>query len=279
MRIHILGICGTFMGGLAMLARSLGHDVTGSDDNVYPPMRTLLQEQGIGLIQGYDPAQLDPAPDWVIIGNAMTRGNPCVEAVLERGIPYVSGPQWLHDHVLAQRWVIAVAGTHGKTTTAGMVAWILEECGYQPGFLIGGVPGNFAVSARLGDGPFFVVEADEYDCAFFDKRSKFVHYCPRTLMLNNLEFDHADIFDDLKAIQKQFHHLIRLVPGKGKIILPDNDVNLKHTLAMGCWSETEYTGEEGVWRAKKTAPGRQRFRGVFARRARRCGQLAVGRRA
>lgn len=259
MRIHIVGICGTFMGGLAMLARSLGHEVTGSDDHVYPPMSTLLQEQGIGLIQGYDSTQLDPAPDCVIIGNAMSRGNPCVEAVLERGIPYVSGPQWLHDHVLAQRWVIAVAGTHGKTTTAGMVAWILEECGYQPGFVIGGVPGNFTVSARLGDGPFFVVEADEYDCAFFDKRSKFVHYCPRTLILNNLEFDHADIFDDLKAIQKQFHHLIRLVPGKGKIILPDNDANLRYTLAMGCWSETEYTGEEGAWWAKKTTPDASGF--------------------
>ncbi|TCV99024.1 UDP-N-acetylmuramate:L-alanyl-gamma-D-glutamyl-meso-diaminopimelate ligase [Biostraticola tofi] len=253
MRIHILGICGTFMGGLAMLARSLGHEVTGSDDNVYPPMSTLLQDQGIELMSGYSPAQLMPAPDLVIIGNAMSRGNPCVEAVLERGIPYVSGPQWLHDHVLQQRWVIAVAGTHGKTTTAGMVTWILEQCGYQPGFVIGGVPGNFSVSARLGAGSFFVVEADEYDCAFFDKRSKFLHYCPRTLILNNLEFDHADIFDDLKAIEKQFHHLIRLVPGQGRIILPDNDANLKHTLAMGCWSELEYAGEEGMWRARKTA--------------------------
>ncbi|MEC5317521.1 UDP-N-acetylmuramate:L-alanyl-gamma-D-glutamyl-meso-diaminopimelate ligase [Brenneria populi subsp. brevivirga] len=253
MRIHILGICGTFMGGLALLARSLGHQVTGSDANVYPPMSTLLEEQGITLIQGYDPAQLAPAPDLVIVGNAMTRGNPCVEAMLEQGLPYVSGPQWLHDYVLRDRWVIAVAGTHGKTTTSGMVAWILEDCGYQPGFVIGGVPGNFTVSARLGDSPFMVIEADEYDCAFFDKRSKFVHYCPRTLILNNLEFDHADIFDDLKAIQKQFHHLVRLVPGSGKIILPANDIHLKQTMAMGCWSEQELVGEEGVWSAKKVS--------------------------
>ena len=222
MRIHILGICGTFMGGLAMLARSLGHEVTGSDANVYPPMSTLLEKQGISLIQGYDASQLEPQPDLVIVGNAMTRGNPCVEAVLERNIPYMSGPQWLHDFVLRDRWVVAVAGTHGKTTTAGMATWILEACGYKPGFVIGGVPGNFDVSARLGDSPFFVIEADEYDCAFFDKRSKFVHYCPRTLILNNLEFDHADIFDDLKQ-----------------------------TMAMGCWSEQELVGEQGHWQAKK----------------------------
>ncbi|MGX5028352.1 UDP-N-acetylmuramate:L-alanyl-gamma-D-glutamyl-meso-diaminopimelate ligase [Enterobacter asburiae] len=246
MRIHILGICGTFMGGLAMLARSLGHEVTGSDANVYPPMSTLLEKQGISLIQGYDASQLDPEPDLVIIGNAMTRGNPCVEAVLERNIPFMSGPQWLHDFVLRDRWVVAVAGTHGKTTTAGMATWILEACGYKPGFVIGGVPGNFDVSARLGDSPFFVIEADEYDCAFFDKRSKFVHYCPRTLILNNLEFDHADIFDDLKAIQKQFHHLVRIVPGQGRIILPENDINLKQTMAMGCWSEQELVGEHNM---------------------------------
>lgn len=251
MRIHILGICGTFMGGLAMLARSLGHEVTGSDSNVYPPMSTLLAEQGITLIEGYEESQLEPQPDLVIIGNAMKRGNPCVEAVLERNIPYMSGPQWLHDFVLRDRWVIAIAGTHGKTTTAGMAAWILEACGYQPGFVIGGVPGNFTVSARLGDSPFFVIEADEYDCAFFDKRSKFVHYAPRTLVLNNLEFDHADIFDDLKAIQKQFHHLVRIVPGSGKIIWPEDDSNIKQTLAMGCWSEQELVGESGQWKAKK----------------------------
>lgn len=251
MRIHILGICGTFMGGLAMLARSLGHEVTGSDNNVYPPMSTLLEKEGIDLIQGYDPAQLDPVPDLVVIGNAMSRGNPCVEAVLEQGIPYISGPQWLHDYVLGERWVVAVAGTHGKTTTAGMVAWILEACGYQPGFVIGGVPGNFDVSARLGGSPFFVIEADEYDCAFFDKRSKFIHYSPRTLVMNNLEFDHADIFDDLKAIQQQFHHLVRLVPGSGKIILPDNDPHLKQVMAMGCWSEKQLVGDDGVWRGQK----------------------------
>ncbi|MDC9605195.1 UDP-N-acetylmuramate:L-alanyl-gamma-D-glutamyl-meso-diaminopimelate ligase [Xenorhabdus griffiniae] len=253
MRIHILGICGTFMGGLAILARAQGHEVTGSDANVYPPMSTLLEKQGIVLIQGYDPAQLEPAPDMVIIGNAMTRGNPCVEAVLDRGIPYTSGPQWLHDHILPERWVLAVAGTHGKTTTAGMVAWILEECGYKPGFLIGGVPGNFDVSAHIGESPFFVIEADEYDSAFFDKRSKFVHYSPRTLVMNNLEFDHADIFENLGAIQKQFHHLVRVVPSTGKIIVPDNDINLKQVLSMGYWSELEQIGESGHWQAKKAS--------------------------
>lgn len=251
MRIHILGICGTFMGGLAMLAREQGHEVTGSDTNVYPPMSTLLANQGIAVIANYDVAQLEPVPDLVIIGNAITRGNPCVEAVLEQHIPYMSGPQWLHDFVLRDRWVLAIAGTHGKTTTAGMTAWVLEQCGYQPGFVIGGVSGNFSVSARLGNSNFFVIEADEYDCAFFDKRSKFVHYCPRTLVLNNLEFDHADIFDDLKAIQKQFHHLIRIVPGHGRIIWPESDLHLKQTLALGCWSEQELVGEQGRWLAKK----------------------------
>lgn len=251
MHIHILGICGTFMGSLAILARAQGHKVTGSDQNVYPPMSDLLTEQGIGLITGYDPAQLTPRPDMVVIGNAMKRGNPCVEAVLNLGIPYTSGPQWLHDHVLPERWVLAVAGTHGKTTTAGMLAWILEDCGYQPGFLIGGVPGNFDVSATLGNSPFFVIEADEYDCAFFDKRSKFVHYSPRTLLLNNLEFDHADIFENLAAIEKQFHHLVRVVPGDGKIIAPAQDANLKQVLSMGCWSEEEYTGDNARWQAEK----------------------------
>ncbi|MDF5913136.1 UDP-N-acetylmuramate:L-alanyl-gamma-D-glutamyl-meso-diaminopimelate ligase [Morganella morganii] len=251
MHIHILGICGTFMGSLAILARAQGHKVTGSDQNVYPPMSDLLTEQGIELIQGYDLAQLTPRPDMVVIGNAMKRGNPCVEAVLNQGIPYTSGPQWLHDHVLPERWVLAVAGTHGKTTTAGMLAWILEDCGYQPGFLIGGVPGNFDVSATLGNSPFFVIEADEYDCAFFDKRSKFVHYSPRTLLLNNLEFDHADIFENLAAIEKQFHHLVRVVPGDGKIIALAQDANLKQVLSMGCWSEEEYTGDNARWQAEK----------------------------
>ncbi|HEF8771791.1 UDP-N-acetylmuramate:L-alanyl-gamma-D-glutamyl-meso-diaminopimelate ligase [Providencia manganoxydans] len=259
MHIHILGICGTFMGSLAILARSLGHKVTGSDANVYPPMSTLLEKQGIELIQGYDPSQLEPKPDMVVIGNAMTRGNPCVEAVLEKGLTYTSGPQWLHDHVLPERWVLAVAGTHGKTTTAGMLAWILEDCGYKPGFLIGGVPGNFEVSAQLGESPFFVIEADEYDCAFFDKRSKFVHYSPRTLVLNNLEFDHADIFDDLEAIQKQFHHLVRIVPSSGKIFMPDNDSNLKQVMGMGCWSEQELVGEHGEWQARKLSHDGSQF--------------------
>lgn len=251
MRIHILGICGTFMGGLALLARQLGHEVTGSDENVYPPMSTLLEKEGVTLMEGYDPSHLSPTPDRVIVGNAMKRGNPCIEKILEEGIPYVSGPQWLHDEVLCQRWVIAVAGTHGKTTTAGMLNWILESCGYQPGFIIGGVPGNFDVSARLGDSPFFVIEADEYDCAFFDKRSKFVHYCPRTLILNNLEFDHADIFENLSAIQKQFHHLVRIVPGKGRIIWPADDLNLKQVMQMGCWSEQALVGEDEEWNANR----------------------------
>ncbi|MGS0676274.1 UDP-N-acetylmuramate:L-alanyl-gamma-D-glutamyl-meso-diaminopimelate ligase [Shewanella sp. 30m-9] len=243
MHVHILGICGTFMGGLALLARAEGHKVTGSDANVYPPMSTQLEEQGIELIQGFDPSQLgsseDDAPDLVVIGNAMSRGNPCVEAVLNRGLKYTSGPQFLAEHILPQRWVLAVSGTHGKTSTSSMLAWILEDCGYEPGFLIGGVPQNFGVSARLGGSPFFVVEADEYDSAFFDKRSKFVHYQPRTLVINNLEFDHADIFDDLKAIQRQFNHVIRTVPGEGKVIWPADAASVQQVIDMGCWSEQE----------------------------------------
>ncbi|PSU89259.1 UDP-N-acetylmuramate:L-alanyl-gamma-D-glutamyl-meso-diaminopimelate ligase [Photobacterium kishitanii] len=251
MHIHILGICGTFMGGAATLATQLGHKVTGSDANVYPPMSTMLESQGIEIIQGYDPEQLNPAPDLVVIGNAMSRGNPCVEYVLNNNLRYTSGPQWLHDYLLHDRWVMAVAGTHGKTTTASMLAWILDDCGYQPGFLVGGVLGNFGVSARLGESMFFVVEADEYDSAFFDKRSKFVHYHPRTLIMNNLEFDHADIFDDLKAIQRQFHHLVRTVPENGRILAPHGVKNIDQTLAMGCWSELEYIGGDGHWRAQK----------------------------
>ncbi|MBW8184148.1 UDP-N-acetylmuramate:L-alanyl-gamma-D-glutamyl-meso-diaminopimelate ligase [Shewanella nanhaiensis] len=243
MHVHILGICGTFMGGLALLARAEGHKVTGSDTNVYPPMSTQLEEQGIELIQGFDPVQLgeseDDAPDLVVIGNAMSRGNTCVEAVLNRGIRYTSGPQFLAEHILKDRWVLAVSGTHGKTSTSSMLAWILEDCGYEPGFLIGGVPQNFGVSARTGNSPFFVVEADEYDSAFFDKRSKFVHYQPRTLVINNLEFDHADIFDDLKAIQRQFNHVIRTVPGEGKIIWPKESQAVTEVIKMGCWSEQE----------------------------------------
>ncbi|ENQ5772404.1 UDP-N-acetylmuramate:L-alanyl-gamma-D-glutamyl-meso-diaminopimelate ligase [Vibrio fluvialis] len=251
MHIHILGICGTFMGGVAMLARQLGHKVTGSDANVYPPMSTMLEAQGIEIIEGFDPAQLEPRPDLVVVGNAMSRGNPCVEYVLNHNLRYTSGPQWLQDFLLHDRWALAVSGTHGKTTTSSMLAWVLEHCGYQPGFLVGGVLGNFGISARLGDSMFFVVEADEYDSAFFDKRSKFVHYHPRTLVMNNLEFDHADIFDDLEAIKRQFHHLVRTVPGNGRILAPQQDAALADVLHRGCWSETEFTGEQGDWQAEK----------------------------
>lgn len=244
MHIHILGICGTFMGGIAALAKALGHQVTGSDANVYPPMSTQLEALGIRLMEGYKAEHLDPAPDLVVVGNALGRGNPAVEYLLDRGLPYVSGPQWLGDHLLRERWVLAVAGTHGKTTTASMLAWVLEDCGLSPGFLIGGVPGNFGVSARLGDTPFFVVEADEYDSAFFDKRSKFVHYHPRTAILNNLEFDHADIFPDLAAIERQFHHLVRTIPGSGRILAPASDKALQRVLAMGCWTPVELAGRE-----------------------------------
>ncbi|MGK0500129.1 MAG: UDP-N-acetylmuramate: L-alanyl-gamma-D-glutamyl-meso-diaminopimelate ligase [Oceanicoccus sp.] len=241
MHIHILGICGTFMGGLAILARQLGHRVTGSDANVYPPMSTQLEAQGIELTEGYDPAQLDPAPDLVVVGNAMSRGNPAVEYMLERGLRYTSGPQWLSEHLLQDKWVLAAAGTHGKTTTSSMLAWILQYAGMNPGYLIGGVPGNFGLSAELGDSAFFVIEADEYDSAFFDKRSKFVHYRPRTAILNNLEFDHADIFEDLAAIQKQFHHLVRIIPSNGRIIVPAADDNIAKVLDQGLWSELEKT--------------------------------------
>ena len=250
--IHILGICGTFMGSLAVLAKQLGYRVTGSDANVYPPMSTQLEQQGIELIEGYDPAQLEPQPDLIVVGNAMSRGNPCVEYMLQRNMRYTSGPQWLHDHLLADRWVLAVAGTHGKTTTATMLAWILEQAGMAPGFLIGGIPLGFDTSARLGETPFFVIEADEYDTAFFDKRSKFVHYNPRTLVLNNLEFDHADIFPDLAAIQRQFHHLVRLVPDNGQIIMPADSEALDEVIEMGCWSEQVLTGfdRRAAWSAQ-----------------------------
>lgn len=244
MHIHILGICGTFMGSLAVLAKQLGHRVTGSDANVYPPMSTQLEQQGIELIEGYDPAQLEPQPDLVVVGNAMSRGNPCVEYMLASNMRYTSGPQWLHDHLLADRWVLAVAGTHGKTTTATMLAWILERAGMSPGFLIGGIPKGFDCSARVGETPFFVIEADEYDTAFFDKRSKFIHYNPRTLILNNLEFDHADIFPDLAAIQRQFHHLLRLVPNNGLVIRSADEPALDEVVDQGCWSEQVLTGFE-----------------------------------
>jgi len=239
MHIHILGICGTFMGGIALLARQAGHTVSGSDQNVYPPMSTQLEEQGIKLCEGYRPEDITDEVDQVVIGNAMSRGNPMVEYVLNKNIPYTSGPGWLSENVLSNRWVLAVAGTHGKTTTASMLAWMLEFAGLKPGFLIGGVPGNFGLSASYGDYPFFVVEADEYDTAFFDKRSKFVHYSPRTCVLNNLEFDHADIFENLDAIKKQFHHLVRTVPSEGKIIANGADPNLDDVLEMGCWTPVE----------------------------------------
>jgi UDP-N-acetylmuramate: L-alanyl-gamma-D-glutamyl-meso-diaminopimelate ligase len=255
MHVHILGICGSFMGGIAAIAKSLGHTVTGSDTNVYPPMSTQLENLGIALTSGFDTKQFDPEPDVVVIGNAMSRGNPAVEYVLDRNLPYTSGPQWLLDNLLTERWVIAASGTHGKTSTASMIAWILEDIGLEPGFLIGGVPENFGISARIGKSPFFIIEADEYDSAFFDKRSKFVHYRPRTLVMNNLEFDHADIFDNLDAIKKQFHHLVRCVPSNGLIISPSTDVNLESVLKKGCWSETQKVGTEleDDWRAELIA--------------------------
>jgi UDP-N-acetylmuramate: L-alanyl-gamma-D-glutamyl-meso-diaminopimelate ligase len=266
--IHILGICGTFMGGIAILARELGFRVTGSDANVYPPMSTQLEQSGIELVEGYDPAQLDPAPDLVVVGNAMSRGNECVEYMLNRNIPYTSGPQWLLENLLKDRWVIALSGTHGKTTTASMVAWILDQNNQQPGFLIGGVPQCLGVSARLGDAPFFVIEADEYDTAFFDKRSKFVHYRPRTLVINNLEYDHADIFPDLAAIQRQFHHLIRMVPANGLILSEQGDKAITEVLEQGCWSEQQYlkgknTDSDGQWSSKLVAADGSQFEVYF----------------
>lgn len=252
LHIHILGICGTFMGGLALIARELGYTVSGSDQNVYPPMSTQLEEQGIRLMNGYKAENLDCKPDLVVIGNAMSRGNPEVEAVLNSGLPYISGPQWLSEHVLQKRWVLAVAGTHGKTTTTSMLSWILEFNGFKPGFLIGGIPLNFGISARLGESDFFVIEADEYDCAFFDKRSKFVHYRPRTAILNNLEFDHADIFENLDAIKKQFHHLVRTVPSQGLIIAPDCEQHVSEVLEMGCWTPVVKTAidADADWQAQ-----------------------------
>jgi UDP-N-acetylmuramate: L-alanyl-gamma-D-glutamyl-meso-diaminopimelate ligase len=233
------------MGGIAAIARGAGHRVSGSDRNVYPPMSTQLAALGIELTEGYGAEQLEPRPDVVVVGNVCTRGMPVVEALLERGIAYTSGPEWLAREVLAERWVLAVAGTHGKTTTAAMLAWIMEDAGLSPGFLIGGIPGNFELSARLGELPFFVIEADEYDTAFFDKRAKFVHYRPRTLVLNNLEFDHADIYPDLAAIERQFHHLVRTVPGGGRILVNGADANLARVLAMGCWSGVERFARAG----------------------------------
>lgn len=251
MRLHILGICGTFMSGLALLAKQCGHEVTGSDMSVYPPMSTQLQEQGIHLIEGYDPSQIHHDVDCVIVGNVIRRGNPAMEHVLANRIPYASGPQWLAENIIKKRWVLAVAGTHGKTTTTSMLTWILDYAGLQPGFLIGGVPENFGVSARLGNNPYFVIEADEYDSAFFDKRSKFIHYQPKTLLLNNLEYDHADIFPDLTAIKQQFHCLIKTIPNNGLIIQHAQDANLEDVLKMGCWTPTcTFGGTTGEWRAE-----------------------------
>jgi len=270
LHIHILGICGTFMGGLAVIARQLGYEVSGSDQNVYPPMSTQLQQQGIQLMDGYRAENLDGDPDLVIIGNALSRGNPEVEAVLNKGLNYVSGPQWLAEHVLHDKWVLGVAGTHGKTTTSSMLSWILEHQGFNPGFLIGGIPLNFGISARLGGGPenksgFFVIEADEYDSAFFDKRSKFVHYRPRTAILNNLEFDHADIFPDLDAIKRQFHHLVRTIPSEGLIISPECDANINEVLAMGCWTPVAQTSinANAQWNATLLKADGSQFSVVF----------------
>ena len=249
MHIHILGICGTFMGGIAALARAAGHKVTGCDANVYPPMSTQLAAQGIDLIEGYGAEQLRLNADVYVIGNVVMRGNPLMEAILDSSLKYVSGPQWLRENVLHGRWVLAVAGTHGKTTTSAMLAWILEHAGLNPGFLIGGVPQNFGVSARLSDTPFFVLEADEYDTAFFDKRSKFVHYPARTAILNNLEFDHADIFADVAAIETQFHHLVRTLPASGLIVSNGADARLERVLERGCWTPVERFDIEGGWQA------------------------------
>ncbi|MEM9207820.1 MAG: UDP-N-acetylmuramate:L-alanyl-gamma-D-glutamyl-meso-diaminopimelate ligase [Pseudomonadota bacterium] len=261
MHVHILGICGTFMAGVAAIAKAAGHSVTGSDANVYPPMSTQLSRLGIALTEGWAPEQLNPAPDIVVIGNALSRGNPAVEAVLERGLPYTSGAEWLSRHALAGQHVIAIAGTHGKTTTASMTAWILEHAGLEPGFLIGGVPGNFDVTARAGGGRYFVVEADEYDTAFFDKRAKFVHYRPRTLVLNNLEFDHADIYADMDAILWQVHQLLRTVPAGGRIIANGADNDVERALAMGCWTPVERFGVDGSfdWQASFDDAGQRRF--------------------
>lgn len=262
MHIHILGICGTFMGGIAVLAKQAGHHVTGCDANVYPPMSTQLEAQGIELIEGFSPDQTQLNPDIYVIGNVVTRGNPLMEAILNQGLPYISGPQWLAENVLQGKWVMAVAGTHGKTTTSSMLAWVLEYAGLAPGFLIGGVPENFGVSARLPQvpvqdknsiSPFFIIEADEYDTAFFDKRSKFVHYHPRTAILNNLEFDHADIFADLAAIETQFHHLVRTVPQQGLLVVNGREDSMQRVLARGCWTPVEYFAGEQDWQTANLA--------------------------
>jgi UDP-N-acetylmuramate: L-alanyl-gamma-D-glutamyl-meso-diaminopimelate ligase len=257
MHLHILGICGTFMGGLAVIARAAGHAVTGCDANVYPPMSDQLRALGIELTEGWDPGQIDRNPDVFVVGNVVARGNPLMEAILDRNLAYTSGPQWLADTVLREKWVLAVAGTHGKTTTSAMLAWILDDARMRPGFLVGGIPQNFGMSARLTDSAFFVIEADEYDTAFFDKRSKFVHYRPRTVVLNNLEYDHADIFPDVAAIETQFHHLVRTIPGNGLIVANGRDASLDRVFERGLWTPVERFGSSGGWTAGETdAQGR-----------------------
>ena len=283
--IHILGIAGTFMGGVAAIAKAAGFRVTGSDQNVYPPMSTQLEALGIELVQGYGADQLDLNPDVVVVGNALSRGMPVIEAMLDRGMPYTSGPLWLAEEVLHARHVIAVTGTHGKTTTTAMLTWILEHAGLEPGYLVGGVPGNFKSSARLGKAPFFVIEADEYDTAFFDKRAKFVHYRPRTVILNNLEYDHADIYPDVASIRRQFNQLLRTVPGSGRLIVNGHDPELKATLSAGCWTPSESFGLTDRsppcdWTARVAKDFRREpFRGVFQGAPGRRGLVGVDRRA
>lgn len=261
MHIHILGICGTFMAGIALLARAQGHHVTGSDTQIYPPMSDQLREQGIELWDGYEPSHLQPKPDQIIVGNAMKRGMPIVEYVLNEDLPYISGPAWLRKNILENRWVLAVSGTHGKTTTTSLLAWILESAGLNPSFLIGGIPENFGISARLTDSPFFVIEADEYDSAFFNKLSKFIHYRPRTLIINNLEFDHADIFTNLADIQKQFEHLVRIIPSNGLIITPSHEASISQVIQKGCWTPVEYfsTLDKAHWFAEGLNADQSRF--------------------
>lgn len=277
MHIHFLGVCGTFMGGLALLAKQMGYQVSGSDENVYPPMSTQLESAGIALIQGFDAAQLDVRPDQVVIGNVMTRGHAVIERMLEEHWPMISGPQWLSEHLLKNRWVLAVAGTHGKTTTASMLAWILDQAGLQPGFLIGGVPHNFNVSARAGGKPFFVIEADEYDTAFFDKRSKFIHYQARTLIINNIEFDHADIFRDLADVQRQFHHILKILPQQGKLIFNGDDENIKHVISQGLWSQSESFGvsDSHYWYLAKVHDKKKPYRLFVENKNKYDGQLAL----
>ncbi len=263
MKIHILGICGTFMGGVALIARELGHDVSGSDMNVYPPMSDTLTDAGITIKMGYEPSNIDPKTDLVIIGNGVGRQNACVDYILNQNINYISGPEWMCDNVLRFQHVLAISGTHGKTTTTALLSWILETAGLNPGFLIGGVPKNFSQTSRLGAGKYFVIEADEYDTAFYDKRSKFLHYRPRTLIMNNIEYDHADIFPDLEAIKKQFQYLLRTVPSNGSVIFPSTDVNIQDVISRGCFSKQITTGDESGWYANLLNPDGSAFECYF----------------